>query len=177
MRTPAAARGFGRYCAALAVAASALGDAAAAPPLVELATEPLGAWCLPRPDMLRSAAVAATTPSGMAVFQAGARPANWSGIFTRSALGVDASGAPQISAPLWDAAALLDALPDAAGSRRIYTSRLEQGARVTVPLAWDELSAAQRTALNRPPPPARAVSDGRGQQLSLIHISEPTRPY
>lgn len=164
MRTPAAARGFGRYCAALAVAASALGDAAAAPPLVELATEPLGAWCLPRPNLLRSAAVAATTPSGMAVFQAGARPANWSGIFTRSALGVDASGAPQISAPLWDAAALLDALPDAAGARRIYTSRLEQGARVTVPLAWDELSAAQRTALNRPPPPARAVSDGRGQQ-------------
>ncbi|KQW93965.1 hypothetical protein ASC94_15565 [Massilia sp. Root418] len=119
---------------------------------------------MPYPDALRAAAAVVSTPSGRAVFQAGARPASWSGSFTRSALSLDASGTPQISAPQWDAAALLDALPDAAALRRIYTSRLELGVRVTVPLAWDALGAAQRAALNRPPPPARPVSDGKGEQ-------------
>ena len=143
---------------------AAAAAAAVAPPPVELATEPLGADCLPRPDSFRAAAIMASTPFGMAVFQASALPAGWSGRLTRSALSLDASGAPQIAPPQWDAAVLLDALPDATGSRRIYTSKLEQGVRVTVPLAWDQLSAAQRTALNRAPPPARPVSDGRGEQ-------------
>jgi type IV pilus assembly protein PilY1 len=143
-----------------AIAASAAG---AAPPLVELATEPLCAGCAPRPESLRAAAVLAATPSGMAVFQASARPGSWSGQFTRSALSVDDTGA-QVSAPQWEAGALLDALPDAAASRRVYTSKLEQGVRVTIPFAWDELSVAQRTALNRAPPPARPVSDRKGEQ-------------
>jgi len=148
-------------CTVLATVLAA--QAAAVPPLVELDAEPLGANCVPHPDLLRGAAAVASTPSGMAVFQAGARPASWSGVFTRSALTVDASGAPRISAPLWDAAALLDALPEPARSRRIYTSRLEQGRRVTIPFEWDALSAAQRTALNRAPPPARPVSDRKGE--------------
>jgi type IV pilus assembly protein PilY1 len=138
--------------------------AAAAPPLVELATEPPGANCAPRPDVVRAAALVASTPSGTAVFQASARPAIWSGNFTRSALSVDDAGAPLLSAPQWDAAALLDALPDASSSRRIYTSKLVQGVRLTVPLVWEQLSAAQRTALNRPPPPAPAAPDQRGKQ-------------
>jgi type IV pilus assembly protein PilY1 len=149
-------------CAVLA-AVLAAAQAAAVPPLVELSTEPLGASCVPHPDLLRGAAAVASTPSGMAVFQAGARPGSWSGVFTRSALTVDASGVPQISAPLWDAAALLDALPEPARSRRIYTSRLEQGRRMTIPFEWDALSAAQRTILNRAPPPARPVSDRKGE--------------
>ncbi|KQV79654.1 hypothetical protein ASD15_16510 [Massilia sp. Root351] len=137
---------------------------AASPPLVELASEPLGAGCVPRPDAVRAAALVASTPSGMAVFQASARPDGWSGHFTRSALSVDDSGVPQLSPPQWDAAALLDALPDASNARRIYTSKVVQGVRQTVPLAWDQLSAAQRTALNRAPPPAPTASDQRGKQ-------------
>lgn len=155
MKRPGAAALFA--CAAMA------GTAGAAPPLIELTTEPLGAACIPRPERLNSAAAVAATSSGMMVFQGSARPADWSGRFTRSALAMDASGTPQVSTPLWDAAALLDALPDAANMRRIYTSKIELGTQTTIPFDWDSLSAAQRTALNRPPPPARQVSDRKGE--------------
>ncbi|CAN7471378.1 PilC/PilY family type IV pilus protein [Pseudoduganella sp. LjRoot289] len=152
-----------RRCIALVACTSLARLAGAAPPLIELSTEPLGASCVPRPERIRSAATVATTASGMSVFQGSARPADWSGQFTRSALTVDASGMPRISPPLWEAGALLDVLPDPANARRVYTSKIELGRQTTIPFAWDSLSAAQRTALNRPPPPARQVSDRKGE--------------
>ena len=144
-------------CAALA------NGACAAPPSIELSTEPLGAACIPHPDNIRAAATVAATSSGLSVFQASARPAGWSGQFTRSRLEVDASGAARITAPVWDAATLLDALPDPAHTRRIYTSRIDRGVQITIPFEWASLSASQRAALNRPPPPAPQTSDRKGE--------------
>ncbi|SFV01534.1 pilus assembly protein [Pseudoduganella namucuonensis] len=146
------------FVAAFLAAALAAPPATAAPPVIELAAEPLNAACGPGTAFMRGAAAVAATPDGTAVFQAGARPVDWSGQLTRGALSVDAAGLPQ-TRQLWDAADLLDVNH----ARRIYTSALVQGVRTTMPFEWDSLSTQQRTALNRPPPPAKPLSDRRGE--------------
>jgi type IV pilus assembly protein PilY1 len=138
--------------------------AGAASPPVDLSPDPLGAACIRPPASVKAAASVASTPGGRYVYQASASVGDWSGTFTRAALSVDAAGAPQTSPPQWDAAAIMSATPDAAHARHIYTSRIVSGVQTTIPFEWDSLSPAQRTALNRAPPPARPVSDGKGRQ-------------
>jgi len=124
-------------------------------------------------------AMALQTPREPAyLFQSEFIEPNWSGRLTRRALAVDAGGAIQAGAVLWEAGAMLSgdggqdpARPasPAPALRKLYTANmLADGGSSVIPLAWQALSEAQRDALDRPPLAGNAtevsVRDGLGER-------------
>ncbi|HEX8603777.1 MAG TPA: PilC/PilY family type IV pilus protein, partial [Pseudoduganella sp.] len=96
-----------------------------------------------------------------AIFRATYDLSAGSGTLTRVPLVRGEDGAAGLLAPVWDAAALLDAMPPAA--RRIYTLDPDsRPANATIPFEWARLSAAQRAALDRAP--AGTAGDGLGAE-------------
>ncbi|QBE62391.1 pilus assembly protein [Pseudoduganella lutea] len=90
-----------------------------------------------------------------AVFRVAYDLAAGSGTLTRASLARNGDGTSRLTAPLWDAAAVLAAMPPAA--RRLFTM---DDAGLTTPFEWPRLSPAQQAALDRPP--GGTAGDGRG---------------
>jgi type IV pilus assembly protein PilY1 len=138
------------------------------PPLLDIASEPLGAGCAPPGADASSAPTVRGTPaitadSSGAVFQASYNLANWAGHFERYAVLPGAA----TGAPGWDAGALLtgsmtEAPRPLPAERQLFTAIVDADGRLqNVPFEWLALSDAQRALLNRLPAARRA--DGLGE--------------
>lgn len=155
----------------------------AAPPVLDLASEPLTAACRPAspggarvagasllavaPAVASTASTAPATSAGD-LFGATLDAADWGGHFERFALPAPGLALPPSAAALWDAGALLTGgagrvpspLPEA---RKVYTAVVQtDGQLAGIPFAWPAMSDAQRALLDRPP--HAAAADGLGER-------------
>jgi type IV pilus assembly protein PilY1 len=129
--------------------------ARAAPPVLNIASEPLTAACRPAtsavagPSLLVEAASLSTTGGGD-LFQATMNIGDWSGHFERYAW-------PAFATASWDAGAILtgDAMHAPApppAERRIYTAIVQpDGTLNGMPFEWSSLSAPQQALLDKVP--------------------------
>lgn len=93
-----------------------------------------------------------------ALFQSAFGAAMWSGTLLKRTLAFDAAGQLQIGSAEWDTAALM--ARQAPALRPIYT--LDVQSHASIPLQWNRLSAAQRSALDLSP--LNHAFDGLGRQ-------------
>ncbi|WP_235923059.1 pilus assembly protein [Rugamonas aquatica] len=158
----------------------------AAPPVLDLASEPLTAACRPAsPGGARIAGAsllamasavassASTVPaaSGGDLFGATMDAGDWGGHFERFALPAAGVALPPSAAALWDAGALLTggagrAPSPAPEARKVYTAVVQNDGKLAgIPFSWLALSDAQRVLLDLPPPSPHAVAaDGLGER-------------
>ncbi len=158
-------------------------SARAAPPVLEIASEPLTTACASArfdgPSVLHITPPPANA-SAADLYQASANMTDWTGHFTRYVISPTANEAPSKPTPAWDAGALLTGDANHAPSpspaeRHIFTSIVEPDGRLaTVPFAWSALSTLQRQQLDLPPPPATAP-DGLGEQRLAFLRGERTQ--
>ena len=152
----------------------------AAPPVLDLASEPLTAACRPAPPggtriagaslLAVAPAAASTAPAATAgdLFGATLDAADWGGHFARFALPAPGLALPPSAAALWDAGALLTGAAGRAPSpvpeaRKVYTAIVQtDGQLAGIPFAWSALPDAQRALLDRPP--HAAAADGLGER-------------
>lgn len=151
----------------------------AAPPTLDIASEPLTAACRAAPpqtnagelesaSLLRVAPPPASTSAGD-LYQASTNMTDWSGHFSRYILPPGGAGLQLTPTAAWDAGALLTGdttrpPSPAPAARKIFTAIVQpNGALEMIPFAWSALSAAQRQQLDQAPPPA-AGTDALGEK-------------
>jgi type IV pilus assembly protein PilY1 len=153
------------------------------PPLLDIASEPLGAGCVPTgtggsggssgpggslgPTVRGTPAIASDALG--AIFQPSFDMSNWAGHLERYAVttGSAAGQAPATGAASWDAGAILTGSATEAprplpAERKLYTAIVDaDGSLQNVLFEWASLSDAQRALLNRLPTARRP--DGLGE--------------
>ena len=131
----------------------------ASPPLLDIASEPLGAGCAIAGTSGATVRSAVTVASGD-VYQASYDLSDWAGHFERYGLRTGLAGLR------WDAGLILTGSASEAprplpAERNLLTAIVDADGRLqNVPFEWSSLSGAQRAALNRLPSARRA--DGLG---------------
>lgn len=157
----------------------------AAPPLINIGSEPLTAACraatpaagarMAGASLLVTASVGVAASSGPPpasalvgdLFSATLDAGDSGGHFERSSL--PPAGVAVPGAVLWDAGAILTGAPGrpplpASDARNLYTAIVQADGRLSgIPFSWPALSAAQQAMLDQAPPP-HSISDGLGER-------------
>ena len=156
----------------------------AAPPVLDIASEPLTAACrvampaagggeVDGASLLRVASPAEAAGAGD-LFQATMNMADWGGHFSRYAVMAGGAGVSSTSTATWDAGRLLTgdgarAPSPAPAARKIFTAIVQpDGALEMIPFEWSALSAEQRQQLNQAPPPATGTDTLGEQRLAFL---------
>lgn len=152
--------------------------AQAAPPTLDVASEPLTAACrvpasptsiseFAGPSLLHPAPPPASASAGD-LFQSSTNLTDWSGHFSRYVLLPGAAGLPSTPTAAWDAGTRLTgdaahAPSPAPAVRKIFTAIVQpDGTLAMVPFEWTALSAEQRLQLDQAP--SSATADALGEQ-------------
>lgn len=158
--------------------------AVAAPPVLDIASEPLTAACrvatppagaaeFDGASLLLVAPPPASASAGD-LFQASMNMADWSGHFSRYALSPGGARFSSTPTAMWDAGVLLTgdgarAPSPAPAARKIFTAIVQPGGALEmVPFEWSALSAEQRQQLNQAPPPATGADALGEQRLAFL---------